>query len=377
MDSLAGRDFTFDTGKLVVPVSADSPSGESLRYDTIYDQIREARREDDPAQERGVWSISLKKADWVAVEKLCLQALEKRSKDLQIAAWLTEAWLQRHSIAGLREGLRVLNAICQEFWDTLYPLPEDGELEYRVAPFEWINEKLSVVIKLVAITNPQDDSSIYTLTDWETACRPNTGQPTTYRGKPVEPKITQEQFQESLAQTVAADLKFLLDSCDTATAALNQLTSTLDIKCGPQSPGLGRLTTTLNSIRGLMVTAFSQRLDVVHSKSEQAMETDEPFSSFEPGLQDSAQYSSGDPGDQVPQGSSGPIRSRAEAYRRLSEAADYLARTEPHSPVPYLVKRAIGWGSMNLQDLLPELVRNNSELSEIYRLLQFGTVHDE
>ena len=65
MDSLVNRDFLFDIGKLLVPVSPENPSGDSLRYDAFfYDQIREGRREDDPVEERGVWSMSLKKADW-------------------------------------------------------------------------------------------------------------------------------------------------------------------------------------------------------------------------------------------------------------------------------------------------------------------------
>ena len=68
--------------------------------------------------------------------------------------------------------------------------------------------------------------------------------------------------------------------------------------------------------------------------------------------------------------SEGPVRNRADAYRRLSEAAEFLLRTEPHSPTPYLVKRAIAWGSMSLEELLPQLVRNGAELTEVYRLLQ-------
>jgi type VI secretion system protein ImpA len=56
----------------------------------------------------------------------------------------------------------------------------------------------------------------------------------------------------------------------------------------------------------------------------------------------------------------------------LAEAADYLCRTEPHSPAPYLVKRAVQWGNLSLPDLLPELVRNQSELAELFRLLQLG-----
>jgi predicted component of type VI protein secretion system len=67
-----------------------------------------------------------------------------------------------------------------------------------------------------------------------------------------------------------------------------------------------------------------------------------------------------------------PIRTRAEAYQRLAEAADFLARTEPHSPVPHLIRRAVGWGSLSLEDLLPELVRDSAQLAEIYRMLQLG-----
>src|SRR6185503_19324890 len=67
---------------------------------------------------------------------------------------------------------------------------------------------------------------------------------------------------------------------------------------------------------------------------------------------------------------SGPIRSRADAYRRLSEAADYLLRTEPHSPTPYLVKRAVEWGNMSLPELLQQIVRNEGELNEMDRLLR-------
>jgi type VI secretion system protein ImpA len=62
-------------------------------------------------------------------------------------------------------------------------------------------------------------------------------------------------------------------------------------------------------------------------------------------------------------------RSRDEAYRRLGEIADYLLRTEPHSPVPYLVKRAVAWGGMPLAELLQELLDSESDLKQIYRLL--------
>jgi type VI secretion system protein ImpA len=66
---------------------------------------------------------------------------------------------------------------------------------------------------------------------------------------------------------------------------------------------------------------------------------------------------------------SGPIRSRAQAYQMLSEAAEYLMKTEPHSPTPYLVRRAVIWGGLSLGELLQQVLRNPGELGEMYRLL--------
>jgi type VI secretion system protein ImpA len=360
MNSLLHRNFSFEVGRLVHPISAEFPAGENLRYDAVYDQIREARREDDPVLERGVWQIALKKAEWPQVEKLCTEVLEKRSKDLQVAAWLLEAWLRLYGLPGLREGFRLLNALSQDFWETVHPLPEDGDLDYRIAPFEWANEKLPLVLKLIPITNPLGDSSRpYSWADWEAACRP------AGRDSDSSQDVTQAAFQQSVLLTSASDFDALLEMTDGALFALHKLTATLNESCGSHSPGFAQMGSTLNSIRGLLQSILSQR-----PKTQAVTLQPEPGKDLSMAVDPKLQ----EPEEALESGvfSAGPIRSRAEAYRRLSEAADYLARTEPHSPTPYLVKRAIAWGGMKLEDLLPELVRNNSELSEIYRLLQIG-----
>jgi type VI secretion system ImpA/VasJ family protein len=67
---------------------------------------------------------------------------------------------------------------------------------------------------------------------------------------------------------------------------------------------------------------------------------------------------------------SGPIRSRESAYQQLSSIADYLEKIEPHSPTPYLVRRAVSWGEMSLAELLKELVGDNpANLKPVYSLL--------
>lgn len=65
----------------------------------------------------------------------------------------------------------------------------------------------------------------------------------------------------------------------------------------------------------------------------------------------------------------GQITNRKVAFERLKEVADFLRRTEPHSPVSYLVNRAVKWGEMPLESVLGELVKNKDERLRIMETL--------
>src|SRR5499433_684900 len=105
---------------LLNPIPGENPSGANLRYAPVYDKIKEARREDDDAPQ-GEWRRERKLADWPLTIKLITEALSKKSKDLQLAAWLTEALIRRNGMSGLDEGLQVLHGLVENFWDTVYP----------------------------------------------------------------------------------------------------------------------------------------------------------------------------------------------------------------------------------------------------------------
>ena len=68
-------------------------------------------------------------------------------------------------------------------------------------------------------------------------------------------------------------------------------------------------------------------------------------------------------------GGGGSLGSRDAIYRRLQEAADQLERLEPHSPVPFLVRKAVAFGSLPFPDLLKALIRNPDVLAELGREL--------
>jgi type VI secretion system protein ImpA len=346
--------------QLLAPIPGAHPSGDSLRYEGAYDQIGEARREDDAALTQGVWKSELKRADWNQVEQICVHALETRTKDLQIAAWLLEAWLHLYHFEGVKEGLDLLRELCLHFWDDLHPQIQDGDLDYRIAPIHWINEKLSIQLKLLPVTNPENaDVPAYCWSDWENACRTEVNDPRfkSTAANSAAPKLTPAEFQKSVIFTPTGFFSGMAVELEHAMEAASDLESALDTLCGKQAPSLRQFFGVLDSVHAFAMSTLAQR---------QPEET--PHMLLDP----PASVESEEHGIPSPVFGGTPITSRDEAYRRLAEAAEYLARVEPHSPAPYLVRRAIQWGSLSLPELLPELVRNPSELSEIFQLLQLG-----
>src|SRR5262249_23079279 len=126
---------------------------------------------------------------------------------------------------------------------------------------------------------------------------------------------------------------------------------------GTQNPGLAKLLAMLESIASVVAPYVSEAVestmpdDLVAPLTNGSSAENQTVEVF------------------VPRNS---IQSRNEAYRCLAEVAEFLSRTEPHSPVPYLLRRAIVWGSMELDQLLPELLSNEGALRDVSNLLQIS-----
>jgi type VI secretion system protein ImpA len=53
----------------------------------------------------------------------------------------------------------------------------------------------------------------------------------------------------------------------------------------------------------------------------------------------------------------------------LDAAARYLAEIEPHSPTPYLIRRAAQLGQMSLPEMLAEVTADAGSLDKFFSLL--------
>lgn len=244
-----------DLASLLAPLPGDDPAGGSLRYVDTYDTVKEARRMDDPTLPQGVWESELKKADWNLVVKVCEEALAKKSKDLQLAAWLAEALLNMHGFAGLREGLALIAGLCEGYWETMHPRPEGEDLEMRLSPLHWMNAKLSVALKLAPVTAPRDmDARPYAFVDWETA---NALEHLAVRDKSAyaeaekEGKATRAKFLGSVMFTSASHFARLAADLAECIRLVEGLEAFLDKNCGPNSPSLVKFRETLKEIHRL------------------------------------------------------------------------------------------------------------------------------
>ncbi|HWM89360.1 MAG TPA: type VI secretion system protein TssA [Thermoanaerobaculia bacterium] len=343
--------------RLLAPISPEAPAGEWLRFEPVYDEIKRLREEDDATLPRGVWQRELKRADWAGVAGLCGEALATRSKDLQLGAWLAEAWIHQHGFPGLERGLQLLAGLCRGFWEGLHPPIEDGSAEARLAPIGWAADKLLLPLKRVPVTAPSgEDAASYGWADWEAGnylanlARLDAAAATKAQDRGMVP---QSKFLVSVSLTPAPWLGGLAREVARALAAVDELETALADKATDAAPSLTPLRAPLVAIQ-----AFVTR--VLEERGETTSYIPAPAQAEEPTIMEA---------ETSAPARTGAITSRADAYQRLNEAADYLQRTEPHSPVPYLVRRAVSWGNMSLSELLQELLQKNADLPTIYALL--------
>jgi len=327
---------------LLNPIAGENPSGVDLRYDSLllFDKIKEARRQDDDLAQ-GDWQHERKVADHKLVVKLTEEALAGRSKDLQLAAWLTDALVHAQGFAGLRQGLTLCHGLIQNFWDTLYPAIEDGDLELRGAPLEWLVAALDLPLKSVPLVNAGYSFLKYKetkLVGYESAAQNDRDKKA--RAKKIEEgKLPPELFDKAFVETPKAFYATAEKELDACLQTVEQFARLCDEKFGGAAPPIGKLKVPLGEIR-----------QCVHALLEKKRETEpDPVEETPP---ETLVGSEGQPGT----GSAAVVEltDRRSAIALAVKAAAFLRKQEPYSPAPYLMLRGLRWGELraavNLSD---------------------------
>lgn len=356
---------------LLAPIPGDNPSGEDTRYTGLQDEIREARRAEDNLVQ-GDWVREPKTADWATVEILTVDALTNKTKDLQICAWMNEALIKNYGFAGLRDGLKVMTGLHEKFWETVYPEVDDGDMEGRANSLSWLDRQTAIVVKEVNITKASGLTDL-TFLDFEESKQfdiPENvdslesdayARAVALRDRATaEGRVTGEDWRKTKTATRRAyyeEINSLLNECWTEFQALDRV---MDEKFDRQTPGLGLLKKALEDLRSLVDKLV---------KEKRILEPD-PVEATADGKGGEVGADGSITGGSTGGGSStGPVRSRQEALNKLNEVADYFRRAEPHSPVSYLVQRAVKWGNMPLESWLEEVIKDGGVLTNLRETL--------
>ncbi|MBA2737315.1 MAG: type VI secretion system protein TssA [Pyrinomonadaceae bacterium] len=362
-----------DLEALLKPISEENPAGEYLRYSGIYDQIAEARRVDENLSQ-GDWKTELKVADYRQVINLALPALTTQTKDLQIGVWLTEALTKETGFAGLRDSLKLVTGLQEIFWETLHPEIDEGDMESRANAISWLE---SIPFKLAVQGVRITDGEGYSFLDWEDSKRfdipenldtLSSSDQQRYRDlqtqADTERRVTGELWRKAKAATkrrFCEEIYYAIEECWTEFHELNRV---IEEKFDRnQMPGLSGLKKALEDVHTqVKILLEEKRLeepDEVDSVAEE--ELSDSGSGLIVGAQGSASVSTG------------AIQSRKEALKRLSDIADFFQKTEPHSPVSYLVARAVKWGNMPLESWLQDVIKDETVLFHLRQTLGFNT----
>ncbi|HVT98592.1 MAG TPA: type VI secretion system protein TssA [Acidobacteriaceae bacterium] len=338
---------------LLNPIPGDNPSGVSLRYERIYDQIKEARTEEDDSIPAGAWGRTAKKADHQQVIKLAGDALAGKSKDLQLAAWLAEAHVRREGIQLVPASLRLMLDLQEQFWDTLYPEIEEGDSGMRASPLEWAANRIAAILREAPLT--RDGLNFYQYREsraigYEADAASSDAKREARERAIADEKPTAEDFDKALAATPKTFYVGLEAAMTASGETLDALQVFCEEKYGDDGPGFGKLRAALEEVGQVVSSLLAEKRKVEPDAVVEEPAAEMPEAEPEPAPTEA--------GSQPAQAASAPAARKTlsaepadddDAVRRVQSCAQYLQKNHPASPAAYLLQASIRLGEMREQ----------------------------
>jgi type VI secretion system protein ImpA len=335
---------------LVAPILGEDPRGTDLWRLEIKDKLDEARKE-VVSYEKGAGLLTRPRVEtpgkWEMIIREGQEYLREKSKDLNIAARLVEAFLKHRDpnrsyqpFLGLAEGLTLVRRLVEEGWDRIYPSIDDGDLEVRATPFNWLDDKerMNSVPLIVRSTPLVGDF-------WWIDFNPSA----MLDGRPPD-KAAEDRRKSAALAAGSAGVKHWKPIAEHLTRAETEIVLIEDVllaRMGDElAPTLRNLRNAINDCLSL-AQAHLPEAPAAPEKSEAAGEGDASPTAAAP--------------------SPTAAVTRADIYERLSDAAARLQKIEPHSPIPYLIQRAVELGQMPFPQLMKALISDAKVLEELNR----------
>lgn len=340
---------------LLKPISDVNPSGQNARYDPNYDKVADLRRtKEDPL-------AGTIPADWKTVVKLAEDLLTKKTKDVQLAVWLTEAYIVLRGITGLKDGLTLLKDYIENYWETIYPELEDGDAGMRLAPLDWLGGKyLETPLKSAPITRAPhnyyqyQESQIVGFKPSDDDYGPGVEERRTkWDEMEKEGKVTGEAFRAGFDRTSKQQIVDLVTELNDIQTLITELNAVCEAKFMDEPPSFSGLSGIVQQIQIAVETLLDEK------RKTDPDEGQEPVEEAQEEAQDtSADDSYSSSGSGYTEAAPRPVKKKRkvvggiepadmdEIGDRLSAIADFMRATDVGNPGSYLMLRGYRWGEL-------------------------------
>lgn len=339
-----GTQPVLDIGSLLSPIDAAAPCGGDPRLDpspvSLYQSLKDARlaaADAERNQERGFGDESdakiadeLARKSWNLIANEGPAMIALTAKDLEVAAWLTEALLRQHRFAGLRDGLQLLAGLVEYYWDDVFPLPDEDGLETRLMPIAGLSgsEAAGRLIGPLKRMPLSDGDAPIAFWQFEGAAN-GAG----------DRSSALAAFESGVQHSSPQFIRDLVDDGQACLGALDQLEAALQARADGQTPSFSRLRELVAGI-----------VDAVRSYGASALPDDLVIADSTMADPDA------DAADASMASASVRPHDRQAAFRQLEELARFFRRTEPHSPIAYALDNLVRRGRMTFPELIEELI---------------------
>jgi type VI secretion system protein ImpA len=247
-----------------------------------------------------------------------------------------------HGAAGIRDGFQLLRRIVEECWDRVHPPIEEDDPEVRAGPFNWLDDKdrgcrFPVTLRLVPLIGR--DKERYSWQQWKESQGPKA-------------TVTGAEIDKAINASSREQCALVVDDLTLAWQELDLLVNLLNAKMGSYTPGLGSVRESLRECRGLAE-------QVLQKKGGPKAATPTPAQNVSEAVPEVTNDSMVEK----------KMVTRADVFAKIAEAADVLKQLEPHSPIPYLLYRAVELGAQPFPELMKNLILNADVLKLMNREL--------
>jgi len=343
-----------DIDALSRPISDEEPAGPDLEYAEVAELDRFSAGTPGTIDPSTQELVGAEEPNWRKVAEQATELLGK-TKDLRVAAWLTRAELANRGLPGLADGLKLIATLVENFWETLYPPLDRDEGDDPIErlnvlanlspdPASGATEPMVQKLRGTVICESREVGR-YTVRDLEYVLgrmTPPAGQTAPAAGllaaawKTGDPAANQEKR----------------DGIAIGMAAIQAIIKLFHDHSG-QRPGFDLLSQTFKRVGDF----YAQQ------DAEAAAEAGEGGEGEGGG--DGADEVGGGNGGAGKTPRSGGLASRADAVRILQQVATFLRKSEPSSPAPMFVDRAIKLLQMDFNAIVKELMPDSKDRIEM------------